>query len=311
MTFDTSSGSWLCSGTVVSPNVVLTAAHCADGTYSYVVWTEHTGSSTVGVAVSAIVTAPGYDAIPDYLNDAALLVLSSPTSAAPIALATTEPAGGTPAAIYSWGDTTATGGSGLASTTCSTVIQSNADGAAYWGNWWTPLICARSTRTVSSRWAPVTQAARSSWTASRSGSMTATPARAPRRSSPASTVDGWIQAEIAANVRAEGHHADAPQDHQAPQASRQAPPRQEGPRHCPRGTLGQHVAGAPEHGTCALNRRIIESVISPGEAFWPPMPMIAMIGSPFFGSERHEPTRELGHTSRSARSSPAPERPPL
>ncbi len=202
VTFDTSSGSWLCSGTVVSPNVVLTAAHCADGILnSYVVWTEHTASSTAGVAVSAIVTAPGYDAIPDYLNDAALLVLSSPTSAAPIALATTEPAGGTPAAIYGWGDTTATGGSGLASTTGSTVVEDDASCAAYWGNWWAPSdMCALDPDGVVAMGAgdsggPLVVDGVEVGINDRYASPSA-----PSIFTRVDQLDGWIQAEIAANV---------------------------------------------------------------------------------------------------------------
>ena len=144
---DIANEAWLCSGTIVSPNVVLTAGHCATGNAAtYSVYTQVQTQSKPGTGtsgsqfntVSAVIPAPGYDATADYVNDAALLVLAKPTTTPPITLATTEPVGGTSAAIYGWGDTTPTSGDGIASTTGATVIQSNAAGAAYWTTEWAP-----------------------------------------------------------------------------------------------------------------------------------------------------------------------------
>lgn len=134
--YTSSTGVRLCSGTVVAPNVVLTAAHCADGSAaSYAVVTQ---AELRNIGVSAVITAPGYDASADYVNDAALLVLTSPTLSPFIPLATVEPASVASAAIYGWGNTSTAGGAGLASTTGSMQVLSDATAAAYWGTWWAP-----------------------------------------------------------------------------------------------------------------------------------------------------------------------------
>lgn len=109
-----------CSGTVISPNVVLTAGHCGEdlgsgvpyavGGYRVVTSALDWTSSTRQVSgVSRVVIAPDFD--PSTLDgDAALLVLSTPTSAPAIALAS-YPADaqllspGTAADIAGWGET--------------------------------------------------------------------------------------------------------------------------------------------------------------------------------------------------------------
>jgi secreted trypsin-like serine protease len=109
-----------CTGTVVAPNLVLTAGHCAvDETTgapldpagfgvvtSSVDWTNNAQRQVS--PVSEVIVEPGYDPISDE-SDAALLVLSSPTTAATISLATPAEtyleAGGTAAFIAGWGET--------------------------------------------------------------------------------------------------------------------------------------------------------------------------------------------------------------
>ena len=109
-----------CSGTVVSPMLVLTAAHCAEDISSGTIapaaafrvvtgaldWTA-SGSGQV-LSVSQVLIDPAFDAA-TLDDDAALLVLTAPTRAPAIALAGPSESSlltaGTPAAIAGWGYT--------------------------------------------------------------------------------------------------------------------------------------------------------------------------------------------------------------
>jgi hypothetical protein len=109
-----------CSGTVISPNLVLTAGHCAidettgsvrePGGYAVVTGSVDWTNATLRQVspVSRVVVYPAYDPGTE-TADAALLQLAKPTTAAPIRLATsTEPYlynPGTSALIAGWGET--------------------------------------------------------------------------------------------------------------------------------------------------------------------------------------------------------------
>lgn len=90
------SGFW-CTGTVVAPNVVLTAGHCAEDAATgvldeppgFTVVTgnvEWTATPRQVSGVSRVLVYPGFDRS-DLTGDAALLILSTPTTAPAIALA--------------------------------------------------------------------------------------------------------------------------------------------------------------------------------------------------------------------------------
>jgi len=134
--------SFACSGTVVAPALVLTAGHCAvdlatgalDQASGYAVvtgalnWTA-SGAQTSGV--SRVLADPGYDPATSQ-DDAALLVLATPTSAPPLRLATPADVGllapGSLTAVAGWGETIP-GDVGSASDALqytTTVVQSGA-----------------------------------------------------------------------------------------------------------------------------------------------------------------------------------------
>jgi secreted trypsin-like serine protease len=108
-----------CTGTVVAPSLILTAGHCAEDLKSGVVngasgYRVVTGTVDPMLPGAAVSTVLGVIVYPWFVRrvddgDAALLVLSTPTQAPPIALAHASDmrsfSGGSPAVIAGWGIT--------------------------------------------------------------------------------------------------------------------------------------------------------------------------------------------------------------
>ncbi len=151
----TNAGSTDCSATVVSPSLVLTAAHCAINATtgavnppgSYVVVTgsaDLMNANLIQVSgVSKVLTDPAYDAA-KHDADAALLVLSTPTTAPSVALATSGlKQAGTAATIAGWGLTNSSATSAPeVLQVAGTVVQSSAYCAQYSPDFDALQICA-------------------------------------------------------------------------------------------------------------------------------------------------------------------------
>jgi secreted trypsin-like serine protease len=105
-----------CSGTLVSSNVVLTAAHCVMNVETgvihrperFVVYTgttEWASSSRTTSAVSRVAIFPSFTRSGQFAlyGDAAILQLSTPVASPPVTLSTSAPAPGTEGIVVGWG----------------------------------------------------------------------------------------------------------------------------------------------------------------------------------------------------------------
>ncbi|HEY8088106.1 MAG TPA: trypsin-like serine protease, partial [Polyangiaceae bacterium] len=102
-----SSGVMACSGTVVAPHIVLTAAHCVlpeviDG--ARVVVGSSVASPTATIPVAHAVAHPQFDPVA-LTNDVAILVLSGAAPVSPVPFGTAPPAVGASVALAGWGVT--------------------------------------------------------------------------------------------------------------------------------------------------------------------------------------------------------------
>ncbi len=112
---------YTCTGTVVSPTAIVTAAHCLDheSTYIYGVFFEADANAYNGQiaqveahlhAVSAVHLHPMYSTASPFLADIGVLVLAQPTTIAPLPFSRVEPDEtlvNAPVKIVGYGQTTA------------------------------------------------------------------------------------------------------------------------------------------------------------------------------------------------------------
>ncbi|HEX5982902.1 MAG TPA: serine protease, partial [Solirubrobacterales bacterium] len=153
-------GGFACTGTVVAPRVILTAAHCIESQESGVFTPPSAYAVATGITSPREATAPnifrvteahifpGFD--PGTLRgDAGILVLDRPTAAPPLPMASAADAalyaGGAPVQLAGWGLTKASARSGPGSLrTTGMTVQ-------------TPPLCKRKTRSYYSPYSPAAQ----------------------------------------------------------------------------------------------------------------------------------------------------------
>src|SRR4051794_21713013 len=131
---ETPANGQFCGGAVIAPQAVVTAAHCVEDTSAGDI-DVLTGRTSLGggggqrVQVSAIRVHPGYSTRTSH-DDVAVLLLSTPTSATPLALAGPGDAGlaaaGRPVLIAGWGTTSTDGPSSDRLLEGTQIVRANA-----------------------------------------------------------------------------------------------------------------------------------------------------------------------------------------
>jgi len=200
-----------CTGAVIAPKVVLTAAHCLQGVLDKGTIRVVLGNTHQNLGVSAYYTAPGFDPA-THVDDAAVLILKSPSKEPALPLVGVEPSAGTGAMITGYGQQTYTSAVTKVAYSAGTTIQSFASCQATWAEYDTAVpssdICAQSpsnndTVTRGDSGGPLlVKSSAGSWTIAGINDLVVIPndvydGAIPQAFGRVDTIHPWIESEIA------------------------------------------------------------------------------------------------------------------
>jgi secreted trypsin-like serine protease len=120
-----------CTGSMIAPTVVLTAAHCLERAGKVASIQVRADDTHQNLQVSHYYLAPGFNPT-SHFNDAAVLILKSPSQSPVLSVASSEPAAGSGATITGYGQQTYTSGATTAAYSGATIIQSIAYCEGIW-----------------------------------------------------------------------------------------------------------------------------------------------------------------------------------
>jgi secreted trypsin-like serine protease len=136
-----------CTGAVIAPRVVLTAAHCLDDVLDKGTIRVRLNRTHQNLGVAAYYTAPGFDPA-THVDDAAVVILKSPSKEPALHVMSVEPPAGTGAMITGYGQQTYTSAVVADAYSADTTIQAFSSCQASWSEYGTAVpssdICAQS-----------------------------------------------------------------------------------------------------------------------------------------------------------------------